>query len=87
MANFIYKKTKQSIMNGEINLQGKVMPIGGLEEKLEGAKRAGVKLALLPKENQKHLDKIYERNSSLFDDTFKIEILETFEDVIKYALL
>jgi ATP-dependent Lon protease len=74
-------------MTGEINLQGMVMPIGGLEEKLEGAKRAGVRLALLPKENQKHLDKIYERNPSLFDKTFKVEILENFNDVIKHALL
>ena len=74
-------------MTGEINLQGQVMPIGGLEEKLEGAKRAGVRLALLPKENQKHLDKIYERNPSLFDKTFKVEILENFNDVIKHALL
>jgi endopeptidase La len=74
-------------MTGEINLQGQVMAIGGLEEKLEGAKRAGVTLALVPKENKKHLDKIYERNLSLFDSTFKVEIIECFEDVIKHALL
>ena len=49
-------------MTGEINLQGQVMPIGGLEEKLEGAKRTGVNLALIPKDNKKHLDKIIERN-------------------------
>jgi ATP-dependent Lon protease len=74
-------------MTGEINLQGQVMAIGGLEEKLEGAKRAGVKLALVPKENKKHLDKIYERNVSLFDSSFRVEIIECFEDVIKHALL
>jgi len=82
------RKIKNNVaMTGEINLQGRVTQIGGLEEKLEGAKRAGVTLALVPKENQKHLDKIVERNSSLFDDTFKVEIIETFEDVIKHALL
>jgi len=74
-------------MTGEINLQGQVMAIGGLEEKLEGAKRTGVNLALVPKENKKHLDKIMERNASLFDDTFKVEIIECFDDVIKHALL
>jgi ATP-dependent Lon protease len=82
------RKIKNTIaMTGEINLQGNVMQIGGLEEKLEGAKRAGVQLALLPKDNKKHLDKIIERNASLFDDTFKIEIIEKFEDVVKHALL
>jgi len=82
------RKIRNNIaMTGEINLQGKVMAIGGLEEKLEGAKRAGVNIALIPKENEKNLAKIRERNVSLFDDTFKIEIIETFDDVIKHALL
>jgi ATP-dependent Lon protease len=85
---FTNRKIRNNVaMTGEINLQGKVMPIGGLEEKLEGAKRSGITLALLPKENKKHLDKIYERNPSLFDDTFKVEILDTFDDVVKFALL
>ena len=74
-------------MTGEINLQGNILPIGGLEEKLEGAKRWGVNVALVPKDNKKHLEKIIERNVSLFDSTFKVEIIETFEDVIKHALL
>jgi hypothetical protein len=74
-------------MTGEINLQGQVMAIGGLEEKLEGAKRAGVTLALVPKENKKHLDKVYERNLSLFDESFKVEMIECFDDVVKHALL
>jgi endopeptidase La len=74
-------------MTGEINLQGQVMPIGGLEEKLEGAKRTGVNLALIPKDNKKHLDKIIERNTSLFDSTFRVEIIECFDDVVKHALL
>jgi hypothetical protein len=39
-------------MTGEINLEGKVTAIGGLEEKLEGFKKAGVRLALIPKENE-----------------------------------
>jgi ATP-dependent Lon protease len=74
-------------MTGEINLEGKVTAIGGLEEKLEGAKRAGVRLALIPKENEKHLEKIKERNNTLLDDNFKVEIIESFEDVIKHSLI
>ena len=82
------RKIKNNVaMTGEINLQGQVMPIGGLEEKLEGAKRAGITLVLIPKDNVKHLNKIYERNASLFNDQFKIEVIESFDDVIKHALL
>jgi ATP-dependent Lon protease len=82
------RKIKNNVaMTGEINLQGQVMPIGGLEEKLEGAKRAGITLVLIPKDNVKHLNKIYERNASLFNDKFKIEVIESFDDVIKHALL
>jgi endopeptidase La len=82
------RKIKNNVaMTGEINLQGQVMQIGGLEEKLEGAKRAGITLALVPKENKKHLDKILDRNTSLFDTTFKYEIIENFDDVINHALI
>ena len=74
-------------MTGEINLEGNVTAIGGLEEKLEGAKRAGVKLVLFPKENLKHLEKIKERNSALLDENFQVIPIETFDDVLKYALV
>jgi ATP-dependent Lon protease len=82
------KKIKHDIaMTGEINLEGKVTAIGGLEEKLEGAKRAGVKLVLFPKENVKHLDKIKERNLTLLDNNFKVIPIESFEEVIKYSIV
>ena len=74
-------------ITGEINLQGKVTAIGGLENKLEGAKAAGVKLVLFPKENQKHINKIIERNPSLFDDNFKVIAIETVEEALKYCLI
>ena len=74
-------------MTGEINLEGKVTAIGGLEEKLEGAKRAGVKLVLFPKENLKHLDKIKERNLTLLDNNFKVIPIESSEEVIKYSIV
>ena len=82
------RKIKHDIaMTGEINLEGKVTAIGGLEEKLEGAKRAGVKLVLYPKENQKHINKIKERNVNLIDDNFRVISIETFDDVMKHALV
>ncbi len=82
------KKIRHDIaMTGEINLEGKVTAIGGLEEKLEGAKRAGVKLVLFPKENIKHLDKIKERNVLLLDEDFTVIPVETFEEVMRYSLV
>jgi len=82
------RKIKHDIaMTGEINLEGKITAIGGLEEKLEGAKRAGVKLVLYPKENQKHINKIRERNINLIDDDFKVIPIESFDEVMIHALL
>jgi ATP-dependent Lon protease len=74
-------------LTGEINLQGNVTAIGGLEEKLEGAKRAGVKIVLYPKENQKDIDKIKERNISLIDKDFKIISVENINQVLENALV
>ena len=82
------RKIKHDVaMTGEINLEGKVTEIGGLEEKLEGAKRAGVKLALIPERNIKHLEKIKERNKSLIDNTFKVISISNFKDVVEHALV
>jgi ATP-dependent Lon protease len=74
-------------ITGEINLEGNITAIGGLEEKLEGAKKAGVKLVLFPKENLKHLEKIKERNPELIDTEFNVISIETFNDVLKYSLI
>ena len=74
-------------MTGEINLQGHISAIGGLEEKLEGAKKTGVVIALVPKENHTDLIKIIDRNPSLLDDKFKVIFIENFGDIINNALL
>ena len=72
-------------ITGEINLQGQVTAIGGLENKLEGAKKAGITLALYPKENEKDIIKIKERNPTLIDSNFKVVAVETFEEAMRYA--
>jgi endopeptidase La len=74
-------------MTGEINLRGEVTKIGGLEEKLTGAKKAGAALALVPYENNDDLIKIKERNSELIDDNFNVYTVKTFDEVLEYCLL
>ena len=82
------RKIKNDVaITGEINLQGNVTAIGGLENKLEGAKRAGVTLALYPKENEKDIVKIKERNPTLIDETFKVMAVETLDEAINLALI
>ena len=81
----LYKNLKirnDVAITGEISLQGRVLEIGGLEEKLQGAKKAGIKLAIIPKANAKDLVKIKERNPSLIDKSFKVKDVETIEEVL-----
>lgn len=74
-------------MTGEIDLTGRITKIGGLTAKLQGAKRAGVKLALVPKENEKDLDKIKEKFPELIDENFDVKLIETIYDAIDHALV
>lgn len=66
-------------MTGEVSLQGKVMPIGGLPEKLMAAVRSGVKTVLIPKENKDDLSDVAEE----ILDRLKIIPVEKAEDVLK----
>ena len=69
-------------MTGEITLRGKVLPIGGVKEKLLAAHRFGFKTIILPKENEKDLSEI-PRN---IQDQFSINLVETMDDVLRVAL-
>jgi ATP-dependent Lon protease len=69
-------------MTGEITLRGKVLPIGGLKEKLLAALRAGIKEAIIPKENEKDLPEVPEN----IRGQMKIHLVEDMDQVLKYAL-
>ncbi|MBO5473971.1 MAG: endopeptidase La [Lachnospiraceae bacterium] len=70
-------------MTGEVTLRGKVLPIGGLKEKLLAAKTAGVKTVLVPKENEKDVEEISEE----IRDGMEIHYVEHMEEVAAYALV
>ena len=70
-------------MTGEITLRGRVLPIGGVKEKLLAAYRAGLHTILLPKENAKDLEDI----PPYVLDTFHIILTEKIDDVLRVALL
>src|SRR5688572_10635306 len=70
-------------MTGEITLRGKVLPIGGLKEKLLAAHRAGVTTILLPKDNEKDLADIPKNVL----DTMDVHLVETMDEVLKTALV
>ncbi|QKF81264.1 endopeptidase La [Halarcobacter ebronensis] len=71
-------------MTGELTLTGKVLPIGGLKEKLIAAHKAKMKLALIPRKNyQRDLDEIPDE----VKETMVIKAVDTIEDVLKEALV
>jgi ATP-dependent Lon protease len=69
-------------MTGEITLRGKVLPIGGLKEKLLAAYRHGIHEAILPKDNQKDLPDIPENIRNLM----KLHFVESMDEVLRIAL-
>jgi len=69
-------------MTGEITLRGKVLPIGGLKEKLLAAHRAGLFEVLLPKENEKDVAEVPEN----LRDAMKLHFVETMDQVLAIAL-
>jgi ATP-dependent Lon protease len=70
-------------MTGEITLRGKVLPIGGVKEKLLAAHRIGVTTIILPRENEKDLADI----PKVVLDTMTVELVEHVDEVLKIALI
>ena len=69
-------------MTGEITLRGKVLPIGGVKEKVLAAHRAGVKKIVLPRDNEKDLADIPKNVL----DSLDLHLVSTMDEVLKIAL-
>jgi ATP-dependent Lon protease len=69
-------------MTGEITLRGKVLPIGGVKEKVLAAHRAGVTNIILPRDNEKDLADIPKNVM----DTLDVHMVSTMDEVLKIAL-
>jgi ATP-dependent Lon protease len=69
-------------MTGEITLRGKVLPIGGLKEKLMAAHRHGIREAIMPKENEKDLPDI----PDAIKQSMKLNFVDSMDEVLKIAL-
>jgi ATP-dependent Lon protease len=70
-------------MTGEITLRGRVMPIGGLKEKVLAAHRGGIKMVLIPKENEKDIEEI----PAPILKGVTLMMVEHMDDVLKHALV
>ena len=70
-------------MTGELTLRGRVLPVGGLKEKLTAAARAGVRRVLVPARNQGDIVEIPEEVKQLID----IDPVDNIDEVLELALL
>ena len=70
-------------MTGEITLRGRVLPIGGLKEKVLAAHRGGIKVVLIPKENEKDVDEIPQQ---VLKNVTLIQV-EHMDEVLRHALV
>jgi ATP-dependent Lon protease len=72
-------------MTGEITLRGRVLPVGGVKEKVLGAHRAGIKTVILPKRNEKDLEDVPEPIRNEMQFVFVDKIDEVFEKALSPA--
>lgn len=78
------RKVKNKLaMTGEMTLRGKVLPVGGIKEKILAAKRADIKELILSKENEKDIEEI----NDLYLKGLKFHFVETISEVLEIALL
>jgi endopeptidase La len=88
ISRILNKPIKNNIaMTGEIELTGKITKIGGLNFKLIGAKKAGVRIAYVPLENEKEINEIKIKHPKLIDNDFIIHFFNQIDDIIDYILL
>jgi ATP-dependent Lon protease len=70
-------------MTGEVTLRGRVLPIGGLKEKILAAKAAGIKEVLIPRENEKDVEELEEE----IKDGISLHRVTKVEEVLKETLV
>ena len=75
-------KNSRSLGTGEITLRGKVLPIGGVKEKLLAAHRFGIDTIILPKDNEKDLVEVPEE----VRDSLNVCLVETIDEVLSLSL-
>jgi len=81
---FTQRRIKKNLaMTGEITLRGKVLPVGGIKEKILAAKRAGIKDIILSKDNKNDIDEIKE----VYVKGLTFHFVENVSDVFKIALM
>ena len=81
---FTKRKVKKNLaMTGEITLRGKVLPVGGIKEKILAAKRAGIKEIILSSDNKKNLDEIKEE----YLKGLEFHFVNSIMDVLKISLI
>lgn len=84
MSLFSNRKVKSHLaMTGEITLRGKVLPVGGIKEKILAAKRAGIREIILCQENKKHIDEISEE----YLKGLTFHFVERMEEVLELAIV
>jgi len=84
VSSFTQRKVKEKIaMTGELTLRGKVLPVGGIKEKILAAKRSGINEILLSKQNRKDILEINEK----YVKGMTFHYVDTLKEVIDIALL
>ena len=73
---------KDVAMTGEITLRGKVLPVGGIKDKILAAYRAGIRTIILSTENEKDLDELPEEIRS----EMEFHLVDSMDEVIKIAM-
>jgi ATP-dependent Lon protease len=84
LASLLCQKPVRSnlAMTGEITLRGRVLPVGGIKEKVLAAKRAGIEMVILPKRNEKDLEDIPQK----VREELRFVFVEHMDEILKVAL-
>jgi ATP-dependent Lon protease len=81
---YTQRKVKDKLaMTGEITLRGKVLPVGGIKEKILAAKRAGIKEIILSYKNKKDIDEI----NKIYTEDLIVHYVDNVDEVLRIALL